>query len=78
MTRRTRSEATESVLGIAVRLLLNRDDKRPLRILLSRTDGLGFHRKDKEVFRATVRDNKEQFMSKLRSELGEDFTSFRQ
>jgi hypothetical protein len=75
---RTRSEATESALGIAVNLLRNRDDKRPLRILLSRADGLDFHRKDKEVFRATLRDVKEQFMSRLRSELGEDFTSFRQ
>ena len=75
---RTRSEATESALRIAVRLLLDRDDKRPLRILLSQADGLDYHRNNKDVFRATLRDVKEQFMSKSRSELGEDFTSFRQ
>ncbi|KAJ4127029.1 hypothetical protein NW768_008650 [Fusarium equiseti] len=78
---RTRSEATESALRIAVKLLRNRDDKRPLRILLSQADGLDFNRKDKRVFKATLRDVKEQFMSKLRNELGEeseDFTSFRQ
>ncbi|PTD06831.1 hypothetical protein FCULG_00006500, partial [Fusarium culmorum] len=65
---RTRSEATESALRIAVKSLLNRDDKRPLRILLSQADGLDFHRNNKEVFRATLRDVKDQFMSKLRKE----------
>ncbi|KAM0401262.1 hypothetical protein ACHAQC_001943 [Fusarium culmorum] len=75
---RTRSEATESALRIAVKSLLNRDDKRPLRILLSQADGLDFHRNNKEVFRATLRDVKDQFMSKLRKEVGENFTSFRQ
>ena len=74
---RTRSEATEKALRVAVNLLLNRDDKRPLRILLSRADGLDFNRKDKEVFRATLRDAKEQFMSSLRSAVGEDFSSSR-
>ncbi|KAJ4007335.1 hypothetical protein NW766_010019 [Fusarium irregulare] len=74
---RTRSEATEKALRVAVNLLLNHDDKRPLRILLSRADGLDFNRKDKEVFRATLRDVKEQFMSSLRSAVGEDFSSSR-
>ncbi|RGP61694.1 hypothetical protein FSPOR_9819 [Fusarium sporotrichioides] len=75
---RTRSEAMESALRIAVKSLLNRDDKRPLRILLSQADGLDFHRNNKEVFRATLSDVKEQFMSRLRKDVGENFTSFRQ
>ncbi|CEI62571.1 unnamed protein product [Fusarium venenatum] len=75
---RTRSEATESALRIAVKSLLNRDDKRPLRILLSQADKLDFHRKNKEVFKATLSDVKDQFMLKLRREVGENFTTFRQ
>ncbi|RBR25074.1 uncharacterized protein FIESC28_02131 [Fusarium coffeatum] len=74
---RIRSQATENTLRIAVRLLLDHDDKRPLRILLSQADGLHYHRNNKEAFRATLRDVKEQFMSRLRNEVGEDFTSFR-
>jgi hypothetical protein len=75
---RTRSEATESALDIAIKMLLNRDDKRPLRILLSQADGLDFHRNDKEVFRATLHDVRDQLMTSLRKGVGENFTSFRQ
>ncbi|KAF4456157.1 hypothetical protein F53441_1641 [Fusarium austroafricanum] len=75
---RTRSEATENALRIAIKLLNDREDTRPLRILLSQADGLDHHRNNKEVFRHTLRDVKEQFMSRLRHELGEDFTTFRQ
>ncbi|KAF5608006.1 hypothetical protein FPANT_635 [Fusarium pseudoanthophilum] len=75
---RTRSEATESALRIAIKLLRDQEDKRPLRILLSQADGLDHHRNNKQVFRDTLRDVKEQFMSRFRQELGEDFTTFRQ
>ncbi|KAF4344585.1 hypothetical protein FBEOM_1483 [Fusarium beomiforme] len=75
---RTRSEATESALRIAIKLLRDQEDKRPLRILLSQADGLDHHRNNKQVFRDTLRDVKEQFMSRFRHELGNNFTTFRQ
>ncbi|KAG7409041.1 hypothetical protein Forpe1208_v011442 [Fusarium oxysporum f. sp. rapae] len=75
---RTRSEATESALRIAIKLLRDQEDKRPLRILLSQADGLDHHRNNKQRFKDTLRDVKEQFMSRFRQELGENFTTFRQ
>ncbi|KAJ0141497.1 Cytochrome P450 4X1 [Fusarium oxysporum f. sp. albedinis] len=75
---RTRSEATESALRIAIKLLRNQEDKRPLRILLSQADDLDHHRNNKQKFRDTLRDVKEQFMARFRQELGENFTTFRQ
>ncbi|KAF4953521.1 hypothetical protein FGADI_5855 [Fusarium gaditjirri] len=75
---RTRSEATESALHIAIKLLRDQEDKRPLRILLSQADGLDHHRNNKQKFRDTLRDVKEQFMARFRQELGENFTTFRQ
>ncbi|RGP69083.1 hypothetical protein FLONG3_7936 [Fusarium longipes] len=74
---RARSEATENALSIAVKMLLDRDDRRPLSILLSQADGLEFHRNNKEVLLATLRDVKDQLMSSLRKEVDENFTSFR-
>lgn len=75
---RTRSEAMESALNIAIKLLRNREDFRPIRILLSKADRLEHNRNNKQVFRNTLADVKEQFMNVLRSELGDGFTTFRQ
>jgi GTP-binding protein EngB required for normal cell division len=75
---RTRSEAMESALNIAIKLLRNREDSRPIRILLSKADRLEHNRNNKQVFRNTLADVKEQFMHVLKSELGDEFTTFRQ
>lgn len=74
---RTRSEATESALSIAIKLLTDSSDRRPLRILLSQADGLDFHRNNKEKFRTALRDVKGQFMDRMRKDVKEDFTTFR-
>ncbi|SPJ88056.1 uncharacterized protein FTOL_12525 [Fusarium torulosum] len=68
----------ESALNIAIELLRNRDDFRPIRILLSKADRLEHNRNNKQVFHNTLADIKEQFMNLLRSELGDGFTTFRQ
>ncbi|KAL4732193.1 hypothetical protein ACLX1H_001201 [Fusarium chlamydosporum] len=74
---RTRSEATESAMSKAISLLRDRSDRRPLRILLSKADGLEFHRKDKKKFRGILRDVKSQFMTRMRNSVGPEFTSCR-